>query len=213
MPIPCARESGARGDATFLVLRPAALDSARPQITVENQRLSAAGSAVPSTSDVGSQTQNGVASVIAAAAVVAIGWQIVSSSTSDADDGVAAYWYVQRPHHPTELATSVDILVLEVECSSGRGAAGNMLPPTVSVTADQVSIAVETRPRSGSEDCQANPLAPLTVQLPEPLGHRTLVDANGGAEAEEYAEDLPHLLVPPLRPLGVPTGTARDAIR
>lgn len=143
----------------------------------------------------------GAALALAAAMVAGIVWNVWFYDTASGDDeGEAAYWYLPRGHYPTATATSVDILVLEVGCSSGKGAAGNMLPAVVSVTEDQVIISVETHPRTGDLDCPSNPLAPLTVELGQPLGDRTLVDANGGTDATTSVELYLDAVAPPFKP-------------
>jgi hypothetical protein len=38
---------------------------------------------------------------------------------------------------------------------------------------------------------------------PEPLGLRTLLDANGNGQARRIGHTYPHVFVPPLRPLGL----------
>lgn len=116
-----------------------------------------------------------------------------SETVSGAEDalfrqGQPGVWFLSPEQLPTKDATSVHLLVAEVGCASGEGAAGRMLPPVVTFDGHKVVIGVETRPR-GDATCPSHPLASLTVQLGEPLGNGTLVDANGS-----FDDDL---IVPP----------------
>lgn len=126
--------------------------------------------------------------------------------------GNPAVWFLDPDKMPGPESTAVKILVGEADCSNGEGAAGNMFPPVVKITDDKVLIGVETRPR-GDATCPSHPLAPLTVQLGEPFGQRTLVDANTSADEEYeitptelYGQDV---VVPPFE--AEPPKTAGDA--
>ncbi|PWJ51189.1 hypothetical protein SAMN06264364_12166 [Quadrisphaera granulorum] len=90
-----------------------------------------------------------------------------------------ATWFLPAGFVPDPAATSVEVLVEERGCTSGQGAAGNMAEPQVEVTATQVRIAVSTYIRKGNQSCPGHPLAPLVVELGQPLRDRQLVDVNG----------------------------------
>lgn len=90
-----------------------------------------------------------------------------------------ATWFLPEGFAPDPAATSVEVLVNEPSCTSGQGAEGNTAPPVVEVTSTEVRIAVSTYIRKGAQGCPGHPLAPLVVDLGQPLGDRTLVDVNG----------------------------------
>jgi hypothetical protein len=92
-----------------------------------------------------------------------------------------ATWYLPQASAPDSLASTLDILVNEVGCTSGDGAEGNMADPRITTTADAVIIDVRTYARYGSQNCKGAPLAPLRVDIGEPIGDRVLVDPNGSA--------------------------------
>lgn len=70
----------------------------------------------------------------------------------------------------------IHVLINELACAGGQSPEGRVLPPIVapSQTAMTISILVTNRP--GGQDCPGNPDFPMTVDLPEPLGGRPLLD-------------------------------------
>ncbi len=51
-----------------------------------------------------------------------------------------------------------------------------MLGPEVVVTGRQVLIAFAARPLPGDQSCPSNPEQSVTVELPQPLGDREIMD-------------------------------------
>ncbi len=92
-----------------------------------------------------------------------------------------AVWYLPEGYVPDPGSETVNILVYELDCTSGQGAAGNTTEPRVSLTSTTVVIEVRTYLRRGG-NCLGHPLAPVEVSLGEPLGTRELVDGNGTAD-------------------------------
>ena len=90
-----------------------------------------------------------------------------------------APWFLPPGVAIDPAATSVEVLVDEQGCTSGEGAAGNTAEPVVEVTATEVRIAMATFARRGAQTCPGHPLAPVTVDLGQPVGDRTLVDVHG----------------------------------
>ncbi len=113
-----------------------------------------------------------------------------------------AVWFLPAGSTPDPAATSVEVLVDEQGCTSGDGAAGNTAEPVVEVTATEVRIAVSTYIRKGGQDCPGHPLAPVVVELGEPLGARTLVDAHGTLDDDIAPPSARHgdVVVPPAAP-------------
>ena len=56
--------------------------------------------------------------------------------------------------------------------------AGRLMAPIVLAGPEGVTIAIAARTRPGGQDCPANPAAPVTVELGEPLGDRALFDGS-----------------------------------
>lgn len=80
---------------------------------------------------------------------------------------------------PSAGDTEVDLLVMERRCASGRSADGRIDLDELTLTDDEVRVRVSVRPPPGDgQDCQGNPWTPLTIDLGEPLGGRTILDAN-----------------------------------
>ncbi len=95
-----------------------------------------------------------------------------------------ATWFLPAGFVPDPAATSVEVLVDEQGCTSGEGAESNTAEPVVEVTDDEVRIAVSTFVRRGPQTCPGHPLAPLVVDLGQPLGDRALVDVHGSIDDE-----------------------------
>jgi hypothetical protein len=74
--------------------------------------------------------------------------------------------------------TEIEILVTEMACNSGQDARGRILPPHLVLGEGSVLVIVTIRARGGGQDCQSNPETPFLLELPEPLGHRLLLDGS-----------------------------------
>ena len=79
---------------------------------------------------------------------------------------------------PSADASELELLVRERRCASGQSAQGRIDLDQLARTDEEVRIRLSVRPRSGGQDCQGNPWTPFTVELGEPLGDRTVVDAS-----------------------------------
>lgn len=80
---------------------------------------------------------------------------------------------------PSPGDTSVDLLVTERACASGRGAEGRIELVELNVTTDQIQLRIGVRPPEGDgQTCQGNPPTPYKVELSEPLGDREIVDTS-----------------------------------
>jgi hypothetical protein len=85
---------------------------------------------------------------------------------------------VRLAETPLPDDTSLQLLVMERGCASGRSADGRISVDDVTLTEDQVRLRVSVVPPGGDQDCPGNPWTPFEVDLGEPLGDRTVVDAN-----------------------------------
>lgn len=114
--------------------------------------------------------------------VVVVGVVLAACSTTTAGPSVgadAAGWGV-RIDPPDRASRVVPLLVEERECASGMRADGR-IQAAVEELAREVRITVSVRRLAGGQDCQGNPLTPVTVTLSEPLGDRRLIDGATGA--------------------------------
>ena len=68
----------------------------------------------------------------------------------------------------------VHLLATERECASGEPMGDRLRGPQVVETEDAVLIAFAATLQDGDEECPGNPAAAVTVELPAPLGERTL---------------------------------------
>jgi hypothetical protein len=85
-----------------------------------------------------------------------------------------ARWQVDPSAALDPSASTIPILVQEIECASGRSAQGR-IEVTVSYRADAVELHVGVRPLGGDLTCPGNLTTPYTVELDEPLGDRAVV--------------------------------------
>ncbi len=89
-------------------------------------------------------------------------------------------------------ATSVPILVQEVDCASGRPADGRVRVLDVDYGDDRIAVVIGVVPQAGDQACPSNPLTPFLLELDEPLGDRELVNGSDDPRASQSAlADLP----------------------
>jgi hypothetical protein len=74
--------------------------------------------------------------------------------------------------------TEVELRVTEIVCNSGEDAMGRVRVIDVVPAADSVTVLLGVVPRGGAQECPSNPETPFTLELPEPLGDRVLLDAS-----------------------------------
>jgi hypothetical protein len=93
----------------------------------------------------------------------------------------AATWSLalDEPPPPPD-ATGFVALVSETTCTSGRSAAGRILPPLIVREPTRVLVVFAVQPPppapGGLENCAGPPPTPVRVELGEPLGKRELLD-------------------------------------
>jgi len=73
---------------------------------------------------------------------------------------------------PDAADTSVELLVSEQGCSSGRDMGDALRGPQVVETDDAVVVAFAVVPIAGMATCPGNPWTSVTIELSEPLGQR-----------------------------------------
>ena len=68
----------------------------------------------------------------------------------------------------------IHVLINELACAGGQSPEGRVLPPIVAPSQTAMTIAILVTTIGG--DCPSNPDFALTIDLPEPLGGRALLD-------------------------------------
>ena len=78
---------------------------------------------------------------------------------------------------PSSHSTTIQLLVTEVDCASGREMGDALMGPQVVETEAAVLVAFAAIPLSDRMvTCQGNPSTPVTIELSRPLGDRTIRD-------------------------------------
>lgn len=91
--------------------------------------------------------------------------------------GVAATWVLADPGKVTPASTSIVVKATRAQCSDGK--TGRLRAPVVSTSASDVVVRIDAEPNPpGAYSCPGNDAVEVTVQLPEPLGRRRLLDAS-----------------------------------
>lgn len=86
---------------------------------------------------------------------------------------------------PSPSDTSLQLLVMERACASGQSAEGRVVIDELVLTDTEARLRVSvTSPPGDAHTCPANPWTQVEVDLGEPLGDRTVVDANLAPAAE-----------------------------
>lgn len=99
------------------------------------------------------------------------------------DGAIAQEYAVWEPAPGQEVGPetqTVEILLRERSCASGRSAEGRIFEPAVDYGEDEVVVTIAVRMLDGEQDCQGNPVTPYTLRLEEPLGDRALLDGASG---------------------------------
>lgn len=109
---------------------------------------------------------------------VVIGSAMPPAGEVEARVGPAKWWVDPQSPLPTATSTTIHAMVLEQACASGTSPEGRVEPPAIELTDTTVTVTYSVRHRVGSQDCQGNPPLAVGLQLPEPLGNRTLLDGS-----------------------------------
>jgi hypothetical protein len=88
-----------------------------------------------------------------------------------------AEWRLDPAFPPPALGDRViHVLITEQACANGRPPVGRVLPPLMTPSQTAMTIAILVTLTPGGADCPGNPEFAVTIDLPEPLGGRTLLD-------------------------------------
>jgi len=89
----------------------------------------------------------------------------------------AITWTLARGQHLTPSTTSIEVNLGPGECDSGQGQNDRLEAPVFREENGALLMALWLRPvGGGAQTCQALIEPPVTIQLPEPLGSRKLLD-------------------------------------
>lgn len=87
-----------------------------------------------------------------------------------------ANWVLDPETAPDPASTELAVWITERNCASGQPPVGRDIIPLVTTEADKVIITVLVEPVDGGAECPGNPWHPISIDLPEPLGDRSLFD-------------------------------------
>lgn len=92
--------------------------------------------------------------------------------------GPADFWLDPKAAPPGREATELHGLIRERSCASAKPPDGRIQPPVIVFDERSVVVTVTIRERPGGQDCPANPEAPITIELGQPLGDRAILDGS-----------------------------------
>ncbi len=113
--------------------------------------------------------------------VAAAGCSALPGSTA------TAIWTVSPQSSVSPESTSIDVLVTRLGCNDG--VTGDVNAPDISVREDEIVVTFTVSPGPPmAANCQGNDEVAATIELPEPLGDRALVD--GACSTAEAASTV-----------------------
>jgi len=92
------------------------------------------------------------------------------------DGARASSWRLDPTHRPQPQDNILRVLVTEQTFSGGQRASGRVLAPDLHLGSDHIVLTLFVKPRPGYQAGSSNPETPVRIALPEPLGHRRLID-------------------------------------
>jgi len=102
-----------------------------------------------------------------------------------------ATWTLPPNRPPPDRSTvAFTALVTEMGCTGGEPVGQRLLPPSITYADEAVLIVFAARPHQGITTCPGTPPTEVTVELREPLGERTLLDAGVFPPAEPTAPEF-----------------------
>jgi hypothetical protein len=108
-------------------------------------------------------------------------WRYAGSSSAQplrvTRDGIrASSWRLDPAHETQPEETVLRVLVTEQTFASGQRADGRVLAPDMYLDTDLLVLRMFVSPRPGYQSGSRNPETPVRVALPDPVGHRRLID-------------------------------------
>jgi len=103
---------------------------------------------------------------------------------------MSAWWWLDpKAGKPAADAMTLSALVQEKACAGGKPAVDRLDPPQVDFTETAIMVRLDIRRLPGPNDCAGNPVFTLSVELPEAVGGRQLLD--GGTVPARDATKAP----------------------
>lgn len=92
---------------------------------------------------------------------------------------VGVEWWLDANHPmPGPPATEIHVLISPRECTNGEPVGDRLLEPQLEVTDEEIVVGLAAEPLPPRfYHCPGIPPEAVTIELPEPLGHRVVVDA------------------------------------
>jgi len=97
-----------------------------------------------------------------------------------------AYWVLDPEIDPASSGTELHVLISERACASGEPPVGREIVPVVLEESGTIAIVVLVESVSGAADCPSNPWHPITIDLSEPVGDRSLFDGGVAPRIERF---------------------------
>ena len=117
-----------------------------------------------------------------------------------------ADWWVDRETLPLPADTRlIHGFLQENACASGSSPEGRILGPTIEYRPDAIVVTFQVRHTGGVATCPSNPPFPVTIELTEALGARSLLD--GGVTPARDATIDPTIRLAPDEDCGPLVGT------
>ena len=91
---------------------------------------------------------------------------------------MADFWLDPDAPAPGPDATTLHGIIVERACANGDPPTGRVRPPVVVYGEGTVTITVTVSETPGGADCPGNPSVPITIELSQPLGERTILDGS-----------------------------------
>ncbi|MGO2937274.1 MAG: hypothetical protein ACTICQ_06830 [Glutamicibacter arilaitensis] len=111
------------------------------------------------------------------AAMALLAASALAGCSSQVPDEVNAQWTLIDPAGVNESSTSLQLGVMAIACTSGT--TGEIAATDVELSNDQIVIGIAVEPAEGdTHTCPGNETVPYTLELDEPVGDRTLIDAS-----------------------------------
>jgi hypothetical protein len=91
---------------------------------------------------------------------------------------MADFWLDPAAPAPAPGSTTLNGVIVERACANGKPPTNRVRPPIVVYEEQAVTVTVTVSEIAGGADCPSNPPVPITIELSQPLGERTILDGS-----------------------------------
>ncbi len=91
---------------------------------------------------------------------------------------MADFWLDPAAPAPAPDSTTLNGVIVERACANGKPPTNRVRPPIVVYEEQAVTVTVTVSEIAGGADCPSNPPVPITIELSQPLGERTILDGS-----------------------------------